>query len=299
MPIRPKHIWEKVTDPKTFPGRIGTGPYKLVDYKADQYYKFEANKDYFLGKPSVDQLVMPIIKDSTAIFAALKAGEIDAVSRPLSPELVRDFQGIAQMKVVAGPVTLSQMLLMNNRIEPFNNKDFRKAVALAINHSYGALLFWGFCFFLLSYIIFIGLAEGFGFSSFISGGAFERAYFYILDFAGVVVLLAVVWAAVRRYILRPQRLVASMEAGLILIFVSTLMALHLVTQGLAYASAQASGSLPPVSAALAGLFTRSGMSGGTLAAFHNIAWWLHYGLILGFLVYIPRSKHFQDRKSVV
>jgi peptide/nickel transport system substrate-binding protein len=133
MPILPKHIWEKVTDPKTFPGRIGTGPYKLVDYKADQYYKFEANKDYFLGKPSVDQLVMPIIKDSTAIFAALKAGEIDAVSRPLSPELVRDFQGIAQMKVVAGPVTLSQMLLMNNRIEPFNNKDFRKAVALAIN----------------------------------------------------------------------------------------------------------------------------------------------------------------------
>lgn len=133
MPILPKHIWEGVTDPNIFDGRVGTGPYKLVDYQADQYYRFEANKDYFLGAPSVDELVMPIIKDATAMFAALKAGEVDAVSRQLSAELVEDFSAMPQLEVVNGPVTLTYLLLMNNRVAPFDNKDFRKAIYLAID----------------------------------------------------------------------------------------------------------------------------------------------------------------------
>jgi peptide/nickel transport system substrate-binding protein len=133
LPILPKHIWDGVTTPKTFPAKIGTGPYKLVEYKADQYYRFEANKDYYMGAPSVDKLVMPIIKDSTALFAALKAGEIDAASRPLSPELVADFTRMSQMKVVRGPGTVSILLAMNNQIAPFDNKEFRRAISLAIN----------------------------------------------------------------------------------------------------------------------------------------------------------------------
>ena len=51
-----------MTEPKThvFEGgtNIGTGPYKLAEYKPDQYYRFVANKDYFQGAPSVDELVL-------------------------------------------------------------------------------------------------------------------------------------------------------------------------------------------------------------------------------------------------
>lgn len=133
LPIIPKHIWTGVADPRAFAGNIGTGPYKLVEYKADQYYRFEANKDYFMGAPAIDELVMPIIKDITALFAALKAGEVDAVSRQLSPELVTDFSAMSQMKVVTGPVTLTYMLLMNNQVPPFDNVEFRKAIYLAVD----------------------------------------------------------------------------------------------------------------------------------------------------------------------
>lgn len=133
QPIMPKHIWEKVTDPRTFADATGSGPYKLVDYQPSQYYKFQANESYFKGKPAVDELVMPIIKDATALFTALKANEVQAVSRQLSPELIDDFKSVSGMKVVRGPLTTSYLMLLNNLVPPFDNKDFRRAISLAID----------------------------------------------------------------------------------------------------------------------------------------------------------------------
>ena len=66
-----------------------------------------------------------------------------------------------------------------------------------------ALLFWGFSFFLLSYIIFIGFAGGFGLAHVLTGNTFERVFSSVLDFAGLFVTVAIVWAAIRRYIMRP------------------------------------------------------------------------------------------------
>ena len=82
-----------------------------------------------------------------------------------------------------------------------------------------ALFFWCFCLFFLSYIIFIGLAGGFGLSALIERTSFETVYFSILDIAAVLVTLTLIVAAVRRYVLRPQRLEPSAEAGIILIMV--------------------------------------------------------------------------------
>ncbi len=133
QPIMPKHLWKDVTDPRTFDGRIGTGPFRLVEYVPDQYYRFEANRQYFRGPPAAEELVMPIIKDSTALFTALKAGEVDAVSRTLTPELVGEFSALPRMRVVSGPLTVTYLLCLNNQVTPFDDRDFRRAVALAVD----------------------------------------------------------------------------------------------------------------------------------------------------------------------
>jgi len=52
-----------------------------------------------------------------------------------------------------------------------------------------ALLFWCFSLFFISYIIFIGLAGGFGLSRLIERIPFETVYFSILDIAAVLVTL--------------------------------------------------------------------------------------------------------------
>jgi len=131
VPILPKHIWEGVTEPKKFVNNVGSGPYKLAEYKPDQFYRFTANTAYFAGKPAVDELVMPIIKEVATTFSALKAGEIDATIRALPPELVKEMSGSADLKIQRGPGYVTTLLLFNNSRSPWDKKEMRQAVALA------------------------------------------------------------------------------------------------------------------------------------------------------------------------
>jgi Fe-S oxidoreductase len=161
-----------------------------------------------------------------------------------------------------------------------------------------AMLFWGFSFFLLSYIIFIGLAGGFGLASVLTGNTFERVFSSILDFAGLFVTIAIVWAAVRRYIVRPARLEMSMEAGIIMIMVFCLMVLHFGVDGFGLAASGVTTYWPPIGGALARYLISANISTNTLTAIYRSLWWLHYALILGFMVYIPRSKHMHILASI-
>jgi len=154
-----------------------------------------------------------------------------------------------------------------------------------------AFLFWCFSLFLIGYIIFIGLAGGFGLSTLLIGSTFETVYSSILDIAGILVILVIVWAAIRRYIVRPERLEASAEAGIILISIFSLMVLHFCIEGFGYASHGIAASLPPIGGALANFLIKTDVSNNTLGMVYKSVWWLHYFIILGFMVYVLHSKH--------
>jgi len=154
-----------------------------------------------------------------------------------------------------------------------------------------ALLFWCFSLFFISYVIFIGLAGGFGLSPLIERTPFETVYFSFLDIAAVLVTLTLIVAAFRRYVIRPPRLEPTAEAGIILMMVFSLMVLHVFGVGFDHASRGVHTSWPPLGATLAGLLSGTGLPQGTLEAASRGVWWLHYLVILSFMVYIPRSKH--------
>jgi Fe-S oxidoreductase len=162
-----------------------------------------------------------------------------------------------------------------------------------------ALLFWGFSLFLISYIIFIGLAGGFGLSPLIEDTPFETVYSSILDIAAVWVIIVLIWAAIRRYVVRPERLQISAEAAIILIVVFSLMVLHFCIEGFGFAGSGNTTDWPPVGAAFARFLSGTGFSKSTLIGVYQGVWWLHYALILGFMVYIPRSKHLHVLASLV
>ncbi len=162
-----------------------------------------------------------------------------------------------------------------------------------------ALLFWGFSLFLISYIIFIGLAGGFGLSPVIEGTTFETVYSSILDIAALWVIIVLIWAAIRRYVVRPERLQISAEAAIILIVVFSLMVLHFCVEGFGFAGSGNITDWPPVGAAFARFLSGTGISKSTSIGVYQGTWWLHYALILGFMVYIPRSKHLHVLASLV
>ncbi len=136
LPIIPEHIWAQV-DPAEAKSvtalPIGTGPYELVDYDITTGYRFEANPDYFAGEPVVQELVMPVIADRSAAFTALRAGEIDATTHPLAPELLDEFSASDDLEVLqTAPLRFSELRLNFERV-PFDQPEFRAAVSLAID----------------------------------------------------------------------------------------------------------------------------------------------------------------------
>jgi peptide/nickel transport system substrate-binding protein len=133
MVILPEHIWENVDDPMTFDGPeavIGSGPYKLLDYnKAQGAYLYEAFEDYYQGKPVVDRLVF--VKVSTEMVnAALTQGEVNAAD--IEAEMVSSLESEG-FTIVQSSYSWCAKLTINHQKEPMNQKEFRQAMAYAID----------------------------------------------------------------------------------------------------------------------------------------------------------------------
>lgn len=134
LPIIPKHIWENVTEPARFTADlpVGSGPYKVVEMVRDQRYRLEANATYFKGKPTIDRLELPIVKDPAAAFAALRSGELDSVARNVPPELVDQFKS-GGVQVAEGTKFESLQMYFNTLKAPLTDAKLRKAISLAID----------------------------------------------------------------------------------------------------------------------------------------------------------------------
>ncbi|MDN7225685.1 ABC transporter substrate-binding protein [Planococcus liqunii] len=134
LPILPEHIWSDVKNPRKFTNlAVGTGPYELTDYQADQSYQFKANDEYFMGTPTVGSLTMPVIKDSTAMFNALRSGEIDVSSRTVPAELVSSFASDKNMQLAETSALSIVQFGVNYEMAPFNDGAFRHALSLAVD----------------------------------------------------------------------------------------------------------------------------------------------------------------------
>ena len=133
LPILPKHIWENVEEPETFTGPqavVGTGPYKLVDYSKEHgTYLYEAYDDYYLGRPEIDTIKFVKVSEEM-LPAALKEGSVDAGSIP--PEVVEDITA-SGLTVVRAPYGWNAKLMMNHTTEPLSSRQFRQALAYAID----------------------------------------------------------------------------------------------------------------------------------------------------------------------
>ncbi|GAB4416080.1 MAG: peptide-binding protein [Anaerolineae bacterium] len=91
----PKHIWEKLdwNDPEKNPEinnpTVVSGPYKLKEWKRDQYATFEANENYWYhGPPNISQQTIEIVPDQDVAYQKFKNGESDTA--PITPEQLEE-----------------------------------------------------------------------------------------------------------------------------------------------------------------------------------------------------------------
>ena len=143
-----------------------------------------------------------------------------------------------------------------------------------------AFIFWGFLAVGLNTIHFVGAGfhEGFHLPLLGPDSVLGRVYMVVRDVFEVFVIVMIGVAAVRRAFVRPERLTRSWDAVLILTLIATLMVTDLVMAGIGAAPSPAGRTLSPWLAGRTGLYA--------------VSWWLHLATLLGFLVYLPVSKHF-------
>ncbi len=149
-------------------------------------------------------------------------------------------------------------------------------------------IFWGFVILTLGTIEFFG--KGFSDRFFLPLLSANPMYLVLEDFFDVAVLAAVSYAAWRRLVSKVARLTLSTEGLIILALIAGLMVTDLMADGARMVlTPNPQDRWTPVGLALSGLFAP--LSRGATQGLYEVFWWIHAAILLGFLVWLPYSKH--------
>jgi len=117
---------------------IGTGPFKFVEFKPNEYIKLTRNTDYWKpGRPYLDGIEYTIIKNASTWILALGAKQFDRTGPGfIAPALMKEIKGAApEMECRIDSWNTTRTLITNRSAAPFDNPDLRKAMALALDRS--------------------------------------------------------------------------------------------------------------------------------------------------------------------
>jgi len=131
-PIYPCHVSPR--DMRQHP--VGTGPFKFVAFKPNEFVEVTRNPDYWKkDRPLLDGIEYTIIKNLSTAVLALVSGKFDLTfPYSLTVPLLRDVKSqMPQAICEMGPVGLNRNLIVNRDVPPFDNPDLRRAMALSLD----------------------------------------------------------------------------------------------------------------------------------------------------------------------
>ena len=117
---------------------IGTGPFKFVEFKPNEYIKVTKNSDYWKpGRPYLDGIEFTIIKNLSTAILAYVAGKFDMTfPYSMTAPLVKDLQSqVSDATCKMSSLGLSRTLLVNRERPPFDNPELRRAMALSLDRN--------------------------------------------------------------------------------------------------------------------------------------------------------------------
>lgn len=163
----PKHILEPVfqkdgtidnADWNRAP-TVGVGPFLFKEWETGSHLTFEANPDFWLGKPKADQIFIRIVPDDAAQLAAIKTGDVD-IGVFISPSDVPELEKLGTVDIAKVQSGYKEMWTFNQSAEEatkghpaLQDANVRRAIVMAVDRDkitqellYGltkpALTFW-------------------------------------------------------------------------------------------------------------------------------------------------------------
>ncbi len=116
------------------PTDVGTGPGIFEEWKPNDYVSFKKNPNYWQkGLPHWDRLVVKVVPEEATRVAYLLGGQADIIGAPPP----RDFARLKTRKGIQGGARSTMggwcVMLQNNARPPFDDVNFRLAVAHAVD----------------------------------------------------------------------------------------------------------------------------------------------------------------------
>ena len=147
--ILPYHILKDEKDLMTSPfnkNPIGTGSYKLKEFKQGQDIELIANENYFEGKPKIEKIKYQFLPDPNTSFLYLKQKKLDLGGlTPIQVDRQLDDNFKNNYTIMQKPSFSYTYLGFNLKSEKFKDIRVRKALSYAINRQELVdILFFGY-----------------------------------------------------------------------------------------------------------------------------------------------------------
>jgi peptide/nickel transport system substrate-binding protein len=123
--VLPEHIWSQYTDPTAAiefenEAMIGSGPFKMVEYRQNEFVRLAANKEHYLNSPKVDEVVFQTFENQDALVQALRTGQVDMITE-MPKTAVPSLRNAENVKLVTGaPLSPSIRDIIFNQTAPEN-----------------------------------------------------------------------------------------------------------------------------------------------------------------------------------
>ena len=125
--------FDRVGDARFSAEPVGTGPYRMAEYRDAEYLDLDANDDYWGGPPAIRKARLLFVLEDMTRVAMLRAGDVDlvmAVPYPMVPVLAG--MGFGQARANVHP-TFTVRFQLANPNTPWADRRVRLAIAHAID----------------------------------------------------------------------------------------------------------------------------------------------------------------------
>ncbi|MDQ2090794.1 ABC transporter substrate-binding protein [Marimonas arenosa] len=142
-PVLPKHVFGDGQDAKSHPANsapVGSGPFMLDEFKAGEVIVLKKNPNFFLeGRPKLDEIIVRIIKDPSALLIAMENGEADIYPFMAGSQEIRRLEKADHLAITdqgyaaVGPIN---WLAFNTASEKLKDVRVRQAIAYATDRDF-------------------------------------------------------------------------------------------------------------------------------------------------------------------
>ena len=112
---------------------VGTGPWRLVAWKHDDYLKFARNPTYFGGASTIDTLIARIIPEPSTAVAEFESGTVDILYVPEDQTRAWEDTDARKARLTSAPALRLWYIGVNTTRGPLKDARVRRAIAQAID----------------------------------------------------------------------------------------------------------------------------------------------------------------------